>query len=127
MKIMIEKGDLTPELEDLQLFSLIELDQEMARRCVNATPNRPPTVKGRKGVTTSEIMNMVRMYLSGMTTADIEEYTGRGNSAVNKFLSFTLGRRTLLSWPRQMHTYNRTSNLMGESLKTIEEFKDAVD
>lgn len=127
MKVTVNKGDLTPELEDMQQFELITLDQEVARRCVNATPKRAPTVEGRKGVTTSEIMNTVRMYLSGMTTAEIEQQTGRSNSAINKFLSFTLGRRTLLSWPTQMHNYNRTSNLMGEPLKTIAYFKDAVD
>lgn len=127
MKITFKEGALIPEVEDTQTFELVTLDKEVSRRCVSATPRRDPTVKGRKPVTTSEIMNNTRMYLSGMTTTEIGEITGRSNSGINKFLSFVLGRRTLLSWPAQMHKYNRASNLMGEPLKEIKEFRDEYD
>jgi hypothetical protein len=127
LNIKVDKSQLTPQTEGNLNFKLIELDRNIMRRCVNATPSYHGHSSKRKKVTSPEIADWVRMYLSGIKVPEMEEITGRDGSIINRFLCFVFGPRRGTTWVGKMHSENRLSNLMNTPLQPIDDFMTDAD
>ena len=128
LNITVDKSQLTASMNENTKFNLIKLNREMTRRCVKATPSaQGKTPKRYKKVTSPEIIDWARMYLSGVTVPEIEEITGRTNEVINRYLLFVFGPRRAGAWVREMHESNRISNLMNVDLEPVENYMTDAD
>lgn len=127
LNITVDKSQLTASMNQNTKFSLIKLNREMTRRCVKATPGDQGQAPKYRKVTSPEIIDWTRMYLSGVTVTEIEEITGRDNTVVNRYLLFVFGTRRAGSWVREMHEANRISNLMDVDLEPVENYMTDAD
>ncbi len=127
LNIKVDESQLTPQAEGNLNFKLIELDRKIMRRCMEVTPSHHGHSIKRKKVTTPDISNWVRMYLSGIRVPEMEEITGRDSGTINRFLCFVFGPRRKTTWVGDMHSENRLSNLMNTPLQPIEDFMTDAD